>query len=142
MRGIANESGKSEVIDMDQGRPYPWVFELYREHLEKECRTSGEPVTDDNLNKAFQENLCHGSLKILVQEPWMGTIRFKALAGHSLASPEAELLYANPLDYLLARYGGGKFKVNFYRGMHFVATKNFKPQGEPRWTELPEWVEA
>ena len=42
------------------------------------------------------------------------------------------------LEYLFERYGGGKFKLNFHQGWHFVATQNFKPQGEPRWQDLPD----
>ena len=118
-----------------------WVFELYREHLEKELKRTSPAVTEDLLKEAFQQSLKEGSLKILVQQPWMGTIRFKALAQHHLASQEIGGLYENPMEYLLGRYGGGKFKVNFYRGLHFVATKNFKPQGEPLWQEVPELME-
>jgi hypothetical protein len=28
--------------------------------------------------------------------------------------------------------------VNLHHGLHFVNTKNFKPDGEPRWKEVPE----
>ena len=38
------------------------------------------------------------------------------------------------------RYGGGKFKMNLHHGLHFVNTKNFKPEGAPRWKDAPELV--
>lgn len=119
-----------------------WVFELYREYLEKECKQSGGTPTEALLGESFEAKIRAGSLKILVQEPWMGTIRFKALAVHDLNSPEMQRFYENPMEYLLHRFGSGKFKVNFYQGMHFVATKNFKPQGEQSfWQNIPEVVE-
>ena len=33
--------------------------------------------------------------------------------------------------------GGGKFKLNLHHGLHFVSTRNFKPDGDPRWSEAP-----
>ncbi len=116
-----------------------WVFELYREYLENQQKTEKRP--NITLEQSFQEATEEGSLKILVQEPWMGTIRFKRLAIHPINSPEILPLYENPMEYLFHRFGGGKFKVNFYRGMSFIATKNFKPQGEPLWRDIPECVE-
>lgn len=80
------------------------------------------------------------SCTIMVQEPWQGTIRFKRLlrlTGHAmrpfLEAPEA---------FIAERFGGGKFKVNFHHGLHFVSTKNFKPSGPPRWQTVPEPEEA
>jgi hypothetical protein len=46
-------------------------------------------------------------------------------------------LISDPERYLLRIYGGGKFKLNFHQGMNFIATINFKPQGEPKWKDLP-----
>jgi len=31
--------------------------------------------------------------------------------------------------------------VNFYQGMNFLATRNFKPEGEAKWREMPELQE-
>jgi hypothetical protein len=118
-----------------------WVFELYQEYLLKEAKKAGISPTQTFLKEALRNALQEGSVKIMVQEPWMGTIRFKTLAHYPAVSEEAFSLYKNPMEYLRTQYGGGKFKINFYRGMHFIATKNFKPEGEPLWTELPEVVE-
>ena len=27
--------------------------------------------------------------------------------------------------------------MNLHHGMHFVNTKNFKPEGDPKWREAP-----
>src|SRR5947207_3032708 len=71
-----------------------------------------------------------------VQEPFAGTIRFKWLV--RLAADEMAPFLEDPVGWIVARYGGGKFKMNLHHGMHFVSTKNFKPEGEPRWWETPE----
>ena len=31
--------------------------------------------------------------------------------------------------------------MNFHHGMHFVGTRDFKPEGEPRWQAIPELTE-
>ncbi len=46
-------------------------------------------------------------------------------------------LFRDPEGYLFERFGGGKYKLNFHEGWNFVATQNFKPEGEPKWTDLP-----
>jgi hypothetical protein len=28
--------------------------------------------------------------------------------------------------------------MNLHHGLHFVSTRNFKPEGEPRWGQAPE----
>jgi len=68
-----------------------------------------------------------------VQEPFAGTIRFKWLV--RLASSEMGDFLEDPVAWIGARYGGGKFKLNLHHGLHFVNTKNFKPEGEPRWLQ-------
>ncbi len=80
------------------------------------------------------------SCTLMVQEPWMGTIRFKRLL--RLRGEEMRPFLAAPEAFLRERFGGGKFKVNFHHGLHFVSTKNFRPEGPPRWRELPELDEA
>src|SRR5206468_7711066 len=70
-----------------------------------------------------------------VQEPWAGTIRFKWLA--RLSSSEMESFLEDPTGWIRAQFGGGKFKMNLHHGMHFVNTRNFKPEGDPRWSDAP-----
>jgi hypothetical protein len=41
-----------------------------------------------------------------------------------------------PEKYLLDRFGGGWFKLNFYQGPTFIVCVNFKPKGEPKWKNL------
>ena len=70
-----------------------------------------------------------------VQEPWAGTIRFKWLV--RLPSGEMEAFLEDPTGWIAGRYGGGKFKMNLHHGLHFVNTRNFKPEGDPLWKDSP-----
>lgn len=79
------------------------------------------------------------SCTLLVQAPWMGTVRFKRLA--RLRGDEMRPLLEDPEGYIRARFGGGKFKVNLHHGLSFVSTRNFKPEGPPLWAAAPELAE-
>ncbi len=114
-----------------------WVWELYEEHVMKQLAQSGvENPTQEELEAAFIEVLSHSTVTVLVQEPWKNSVRFKGLARYE-ASEMFELIN-QPKEFLRERFGGGKFKLNFHRGWHFIATQNFKPDGEPEWKEMPE----
>ena len=76
------------------------------------------------------------TVTVLVQEAWQGSVRFKMLARYTWG--EMTPLLDDPMNYLLQTFGGGKFKLNFHEGWNFVATQNFKPQGEPKWHDLPD----
>ncbi len=111
-----------------------WVFELVEEDLRRAL--GGHEASPATLAEAFWRLLGEMSVKVLVQEPWAGTIRFKTLA---MLGPEAlSPLILDPEGYLQERYGGGKFKINFYRGQHFLATRNFKPEGLPLWKTMDD----
>jgi hypothetical protein len=70
-----------------------------------------------------------------VQEPFAGTIRFKWLV--RMASSDLAPFLADPAGWIGERYGGGKYKMNLHHGLHWVNTKNFRPEGEPRWQDAP-----
>jgi len=112
-----------------------WVWKLYEPYLRREADRRGiaRPSTRD-LTTVLAEVWPDCSARLLVQEPWMGTIRFKLLAKYDAESVRA--LLGAPEEYILEHFGGGKFKINFYHGMNFVSTKNFKPQGPPKWGDL------
>ncbi len=114
-----------------------WVWTLYKKYVTKQLAKAGAAhPTDDELEQAFFKALSESSVTVLVQEPWQNSVRFKGLA----RGPVLEMmdLINDPMGYLFEHYGGGKFKLNFHQGWHFVATQNFKPQGEPRWQDLPD----
>ena len=57
-------------------------------------------------------------------------------SGWSLSKEEVDTFRDNPEEYLLNRFGGGWFKLNFYEGPTFIVCVNFKPKGEPKWQHL------
>lgn len=117
-----------------------WVLKLLEPYVKKLLeRAKVLNPTPKDLHEAFQKVLSECSVKVLVQEPWLSTIRFKALARYE--PPLLEPLFQDPEGFLRQAFGGGKFKVNFYHGMNFAATKNFEVEGEARWRDLLELEE-
>lgn len=113
-----------------------WVWEIYEGYIRKQLARDGlDAPTDTQLEAAFLKSLSASSVTVLVQEPWQNSVRFKGLERGTVA--EKMNLLADPMTYLAERYGGGKFKLNFHEGWHFVATHNFKPEGAPRWQDAP-----
>jgi hypothetical protein len=114
-----------------------WCWDLIEPYLARTLRNRGvERPTKRELLAEFGRVWPEMTATVGVQEPFAGTIRFKWLV--RLSAPEMEPFLADPAAWIAARYGGGKFKVNLHHGLHFVNTKNFKPEGAPRWAEAPE----
>ncbi|SRR5690554_4575270 len=113
-----------------------WLWTLFEPFVRKQFERRGHDPSDEELNKAFVELVGRVTVTILVQEPWRGSVRFKKL--DRMHAGECLDLLGSPTDYLHARFGGGKFKLNFHDGWNFIATQNFKPDGEPHWRLLPE----
>ena len=114
-----------------------WVWIIFKEYiLKKLAREGNADPTDEELEAEFLALLASATVTVLVQEPWQNSVRFKGLAKHQV--PDVMELINHPMEYLVEHYGGGKFKLNFHQGWNFVATQNFKPQGEPRWLDLPD----
>ena len=113
-----------------------WVWTIYRPYVEKMLSREGiGSPSDQQLEERFIRVLGSSTVTVLVQEPWQNSVRFKTLARYE-PSDMFELLN-DPEGFLLDRFGGGKFKLNFHQGWHFVATQNFKPEGDPKWHRLP-----
>lgn len=114
-----------------------WVWEIYEEYVVKQLRYAGiENPTEEELEREFVRILSNSTVTVLVQEPWKNSVRFKGLARYE--APEMFDLLNDPEQFLREQFGGGKFKLNFHEGWQFVATQNFKPDGEPAWKEMPE----
>lgn len=114
-----------------------WAWELVEPYLRKNLANAGvERPTRRKVLEEFARVWPEFSATIMVQEPWMGTIRFKRLL--KLSSGEMQEFLDEPTKFIGDRFGGGKFKLNLHHGLHFVSTKNFKPDGPPRWQDLPE----
>jgi hypothetical protein len=117
-----------------------WAWVLLEDYVDRclENRGQSSPTAEETLAEVARlwPDL---SVTLLVQEPWMGTIRFKRLL--RLSGQAMRPFLEEPEAFIRERFGGGKFKVNFHHGMHFVNTRNFKPDGPPRWREAPELPE-
>lgn len=113
-----------------------WCWTLIEPHLRRALLNRGiDRPSRRQLLEEFARVWPDLSATVGVQEPWAGTIRFKWLA--RLRAPEMDDFLADPEGWIRTRFGGGKFKVNLHHGLHFVGTKNFKPDGEPRWRQAP-----
>ena len=106
----------------------PWCWSLLEPYLTRNLLNRGvaHPSRKQVLEE-FARVWPELTATLGVQEPFAGTIRFKWLA-RLPAEAMAEFL-DDPDGWIVARYGGGKFKVNLHHGLHFVNTKNFKPAG-------------
>jgi hypothetical protein len=114
-----------------------WVWQLYEPYIRKELRRLGnEEPSPAELQETFIKIMSESSVTVLVQEPWQNAVRFKGLAKYDALSMMP--LLTDPMNYLAAHFGGGKFKLNFHQGLNFIATKNFKPEGEAKWQDLPD----
>jgi len=114
-----------------------WVWILYEDYVRKEWRRLGnESPAQAELQEMFIKILSESTVSVLVQEPWQNAVRFKGLAKDDAA--KMMTLLSDPMNYLFERFGGGKYKLNFHQGLNFIATKNFKPEGEPKWHDLPD----
>ena len=117
----------------------PWCWDLVEPYLRRTLLNHGvERPTRRQLLEVFVTVWPEFTATIGVQEPHAGTIRFKWLV--RLSAEEMAPFLDDPLGFLAERYGGGKFKMNLHHGLHFVNTKNFKPEGDPRWRDVPELV--
>ena len=113
-----------------------WVWDLYKDYEEKQLKNSSNGMpSPEALQETYVRVLAESTVTVLVQEPWQNTVRFKGLAKYD--SKNMMDLLNDPMNFLLKRFGGGKFKLNFHHGWNFVGTRNFKPQGEPKWMDMP-----
>jgi hypothetical protein len=113
-----------------------WCWDLVEPYLRRNLLNRGvERPTRKQVLEEFARVWRDFTATIGVQEPHAGTIRFKWLA--RLPSDEMAPFLEDPAGWIGARYGGGKYKVNLHHGLHWVNTKNFRPEGEPRWPEAP-----
>lgn len=113
-----------------------WVWVLFKDYIVKQFTREGKEPSDEELEREFIRLLGATTVTVLVQEPWQGSVRFKSLARYTW--DDMTPLLDDPMKFLFDTFGGGKFKLNFHEGWNFVATQNFKPEGEPRWIDLPD----
>ena len=114
-----------------------WLWEIFKAYVLRELRREGnENTSQEEIQEAFINIVKTMTVTVLVQEPYQNSIRFKGLAKYDASNMMP--LINDPTKYLLEHFGGGKFKLNFHQGLNFIATKNFKPEGEPKWVDMPD----
>src|SRR5205085_6249355 len=99
-----------------------WCWDLVEPYLTRSLQNRGvERATRKQILEEFGRVWPEFTATIGVQEPWSGTIRFKWLV--RLTADEMDPFLEAPAEWILERFGGGKFKMNLHHGMHFVNTK-------------------
>jgi len=111
-----------------------WCWDLVEPYLRRNLLNRGvDHPTRKQVLEEFVRVWPDFTATIGVQEPHAGTIRFKWLV--RLPSTEMASFLDDPAGWIGERYGGGKFKMNLHHGLHWVNTKNFRPEGVPRWQD-------
>lgn len=118
-----------------------WLWSMFKEYVRKIRRTASTGAPELTVMKEKYLSIFHeASIKILVEEKVGMIVVFNDLESRSTA--ELDGLFEKPqlMAYLGEKYGRGKFKINLYHGMTFVATQNFRVGLEDE--SLPEhWRE-
>jgi hypothetical protein len=112
-----------------------WLWPRYEKYIRTEAaRRSVESEAD--LQELFLQTLVESTATLFVMEPSNDTIKFRGLGRWPLI--EVPDLLADPNAFIDARFGGGKFKINFHHFDSFVCTHNFRTYSEERWREMEE----
>ena len=113
-----------------------WCWDLVEPYLRRNLLNHGlDHPTRKQVLEEFLRVWPEVTATIGVQEPYAGTIRFKWLA--RIPAAEMTPFLDDPEGWIGERFGGGKYKMNLHHGLHWVNTKNFRPEGEPRWRDVP-----
>lgn len=118
-----------------------WLWEMFKEYIRKIERTASTGAPELALIKEkYQAIFPNASIKILVEEKVGMIVVFNDLESRETSDLTGLLEEAELLAYLEKNYGRGKYKINFYNGLTFVATHNFKVKHEDE--SVPElWRE-
>jgi len=116
-----------------------WLWEMFKEYVRKIRRTASTGAPEIAVMQEKYRQIFHAaSIKILVEEKVGMIVVFNDLETRTTAQISEMMEEAQLMKYLTETYGRGKFKINLYHGMTFVATHNFKVLDETlpeRWRE-------
>lgn len=118
-----------------------WLWEMFKEYVRKIRRTASTGAPELSVMKEkYQEIFPDASIKILVEEKVGMIVVFNELEERQTAELTDLLSTESLMAYLEKHYGRGKYKINLYHGLTFVATRNFKVRHEEE--SVPElWRE-
>ena len=112
-----------------------WVKKAFRDYYKPKLRRElKRDPTSEECDRRFEEIYQRLRLTLLVGVKEGVAIYFYEIARFTLE--EFNIFCHRPEAYLVERFGGGNYKLNFYEGPSFIVTVNFKPEGEPRWQHL------
>ncbi len=116
-----------------------WLWEMFKEYVRKIRRTASTGAPElEGIKKKYKEIFHESSVKFLVEEKVGMIVVFNELEERTTAQLDGLMELSQLMAYLAKTYGHGKYKINLYNGMTFVATHNFKVEDE----SLPEiWRE-
>jgi hypothetical protein len=116
-----------------------WLWEMFREYVRKIRRTASTGAPELSVMQVqYQQLFPESSVKFLVEEKRGMIVVFNDLEDRTTAQLSGMMEEPQLLKYLAETYGRGKYKINLYHGMTFVATHNFKVLDETlpeRWRE-------
>ncbi len=124
-----------ETLAVDNPLFTGWLWEMFREYVRKIRRTASHGAPElSGMKIKYQEIFPEASVKFLVEEKVGMIVVFNDLEDRTTAELKELMELPQMLAYLAKTYGRGKYKINLYHGLTFVATHNFRVE-DP---ELPE----
>lgn len=117
-----------------------WLWQMFKEYVRKIRRSasSGAPELHE-MQEKYREIYPDASIKLLVEEKVGMIVVFNELETRTTAELEGLLEKEQLMNYLAETYGRGKYKINLYHGLTFVATRNFRVEEESlpeKWRDL------
>lgn len=113
---------------------------MFKEYIRKIRRSASTGAPDlKMMQEKYQEIFPEASIKILVEEKVGMIVVFNELEARTTGNLTELLSKEALMAYLAKTYGRGKFKINLYHGLTFVATRNFKiedPSLPEHWREI------
>jgi hypothetical protein len=112
-----------------------WLWDMFAEYVRKIRRTASTGAPEiEKIKEKYHAIFPDASVKFLVEEKVGMIVVFHPLEERTTAQLADLLNLADLMAYLAKTYGRGKYKINLYHGMTFVATHNFRVEDE----SLPE----
>ncbi len=118
-----------------------WLWDMFKEYVRKIRRTASTGAPELSvMREKYLEIFPDASIKILVEEKVGMIVVFNDLESRTTAELTELIELPALMAYLEKNYGRGKYKINLYHGLTFVATRNFKVKHEDE--SIPElWRE-
>ena len=132
---MENEEKQNSPVGNEEDMWRGLVWDLYQEHITKfsHAMVRGMP-SSDKMKEQTLSIMPDATVKVLALEKIGMTLLFHHMATYR-AGDVATLHKDQVKEFLSQRFGGGKFKLNLYHGVNFMATKNYKTEGPPTWKD-------